>query len=181
MYDKLHAENPNWRGLEKVVFWVGSGGGIHPAAWSVGRLLPDAECGIQAAQRTSRQSTEFAPHGFAPDGQSGTDLTTAECAPTQHAHRRPAPPPLSCASTPTADSTRHRTTHPRNRQTDRSATTADSTRHRNHTPTQPPSPTCFSAFTANFPGTGAVRGGRLVGRLVPILCLRPQPAATESR
>ena len=41
-------------------------------------------------------------------GCIGTSLAIAESAPTQQGHRRPAPPPLNCASAPTADCLRHR-------------------------------------------------------------------------
>ena len=76
----------------------------------------------------------------------------------QLTYRQPGAPPLNCASTPTARSTEAR-----------QPPTAHATAVTNS----------LFAFTADFPGTGAVRDGRPGGRLAPILCLRPQPAATR--
>jgi hypothetical protein len=56
---------------------------------------------------------------------------------------------------------------------------AGSPRHRIRTPPPLPLPTRFSAFTADFPGTGAVRDGRPGDRLGPILC--PCPLGMEDQ
>ena len=55
----------------RAVFSAGKGGKINQAAWSGGGFLPDTECGFQAAQRVSRQCTRSAPHGSAPNEQTG--------------------------------------------------------------------------------------------------------------